>query len=129
MQETINIFKGKLSLRAAARFAILFLFAFSLDGVVGTAFAGDAGPGQNNYAGRKVLTRVEPEYPSDLRVVGIGGYVHLNVTVNPSGAVVSSQIIGGNPILAQAAVKAVSKWKFSPAATSTSAEIWFHFSQ
>lgn len=129
MQRTINIFRGKLSLRAAARLAILSLFAISINGMVGTAFAGDAAPGQNNYAGRKVLTRVEPEYPSDLRVVGIGGYVHLTVTVNPSGAVVSSQIIGGNPILAQAAVKAVSRWKFSPAATSTSAEIWFHFSQ
>jgi TonB family protein len=82
---------------------------------------------QNSYGGRKVLVRVEPDYPSDLRVAGIGGYVHLNVTISPSGTVVSSEVIGGNPILAEAAKKAVTKWKFSPAATITSAAIWFHF--
>ena len=128
MQETINIRTLKLSLRTPVRLATLFLLAFCYVGI-GTAFAGDSAPGQNNYAGRKVLIRVEPEYPPDLRTAGIGGYVHLTVAINASGSVVNSEIVGGNPILAQAAQKAVSKWKFSPAATTTSADVWFHFAQ
>ena len=85
--------------------------------------------GQNNYGGRKVLSRAEPEYPADLKVAGIGGYVHLTITIAPNGSVVSSQVVGGNPILAQAAARAVAKWKFSSAESTTSAEIWFHFAQ
>lgn len=127
MQRTIHI--SKLSLRSLPAFATLLVLALGYAAMVGSARAADSVPGQNNYGGRKVLTRVEPEYPADLRVAGIGGYVHLTVTINAGGAVVSSQVLGGNPILAQAAVKAVSRWKFSAAETTTSAEIWFHFAQ
>ena len=129
MQETININKLKLSLRAAVRLATLFILVLSFAGIAGTARAADSVPGQNNYAGRKVLIRIEPEYPMDLKTAGIGGYVHLTVTISPNGNVASSQVVGGNPILAQSAVKAVTKWKFSPAETTTSADIWFHFAR
>ena len=129
MQETINICNLKLSLRKTAPLATLVLLVMSFAGMASTARAADNVPGQNNFAGRKVLVRVEPEYPIDLRTAGIGGYVHLTVTITSSGNVASSQVVGGNPILAQAAVKAVAKWKFSPADTTTSADIWFHFAQ
>ena len=128
MQETINICNLKLWLRKTAPLATLFLLVLSYAGM-GTARAADSVPGQNNYAGRKVLIRVEPEYPVDLKAAGIGGYVHLTVTINPNGNVASAQVVGGNPILAQSAERAVSKWKFSPAETTTSADIWFHFAQ
>lgn len=129
MQGTIHICKLKLSLRPTLRLATLFFIAFSFAAIADSAAQSADNVGQNNYGGRKVLTRIEPEYPADLKVAGIGGYVHLTITVAPNGSVISSQVVGGNPILAQSAARAVAKWKFSSAASTTSAEIWFHFAQ
>jgi len=35
--------------------------------------------------------------------------------VAANGAVVSTQLLGGNPILGQSAMKAIKQWKYSPA--------------
>lgn len=77
---------------------------------------------------RKILYRVEPEYPPDLRRVGIGGYVRVDATVSPNGTVEAATVIGGNPILADAAVKALKKWKYEQASSRTKAKLTFHFS-
>ena len=61
---------------------------------------------------RKVLVRVPPEYPALLQSKGIGGRVKLRVVINPSGNVRSTELIGGNPILAVAAIDAVKKWHY-----------------
>lgn len=130
MQQNTHICKFERLRRLVARQITLLLLLLSVTLIASLcAYAGDSVPGQNNYAGRKVLIRVEPEYPMDLKTAGIGGLVHLTVTISPNGNVASSQVVGGNPILAQSAVKAVAKWKFSPAETTTSADIWFHFAQ
>jgi outer membrane biosynthesis protein TonB len=36
-------------------------------------------------------------------------------------------VTGGNPILAEAAVKAIKKWKYEPLAYQTKAKLIFHF--
>ena len=84
-------------------------------------------PIAEEVAAGRLIHRVEPEYPADLKAAGIGGFVHLTLTVAPNGAVVSSHVMGGNPILAQAATRAVSNWKFSATDSYTSADVWFHF--
>jgi TonB family protein len=76
---------------------------------------------------RKIVYRVEPEYPPDLKRVGIGGYVRVDATVSPSGAIEAATVIGGNPILAEAAVKALKKWKYEPTSSRTKAKLTFHF--
>ena len=63
---------------------------------------------------RKVITRVEPEYPETLKRLYIGGVVRLQVVVSAGGNVESVQLIGGNPILGQSALKAIKTWKFAP---------------
>ena len=63
---------------------------------------------------RKLLTRVEPEYPDTLQHLGIGGSVRLELTISPKGAVETVNVLGGNPILAESAVKAVKKWVYAP---------------
>jgi TonB family protein len=63
---------------------------------------------------RKVLTRVEPEYPETLKRLYIGGVVRLQVVVSAEGIVESVQLVGGNPILGQSALKAIKQWKFAP---------------
>jgi TonB family protein len=66
---------------------------------------------------RKVITRVEPEYPDALKRLYIGGVVRLEVEVAPSGVVKSTKLLGGSPILGQSSMKAVKQWRYAPAAT------------
>jgi TonB family protein len=60
-----------------------------------------------NSSDRKVLTRIEPEYPDALKRLYIGGVVRLEVVVAPNGAVKSTKLLGGSPILGQSTMKAV----------------------
>jgi TonB family protein len=66
---------------------------------------------------RKVITRVEPEYPDALKRLYIGGVVRVEVVVAPNGVVKSTKLLGGSPILGQSTMKAVQQWKFAPAAS------------
>lgn len=64
-------------------------------------------------AERKLITRVEPDYPETLKRLYIGGTVHVEVVVTPNGNIESMQLIGGNPILGQSAMKAIKQWKYA----------------
>ncbi len=66
---------------------------------------------------RKIVTRVEPEYPDALKRLYIGGVVRLEVEVAPNGVVKSTKLLGGSPILGQSSMKAVKQWKYAPAAS------------
>jgi TonB family protein len=76
-------------------------------------------PQQNLKSDRKIFTRVEPDYPPVLRMRQIGGTVRLELTVTAGGSVENVKVLGGNPILAEAAVTAVKKWKYAPADSAT----------
>lgn len=78
---------------------------------------------QAQDSARKVVKKVPVAYPSILKTKGIGGVVRLKVFVKPDGTVRDSEVLGGNPILAESAQKSVSQWKFSPATSETSVEI------
>jgi TonB family protein len=67
---------------------------------------------------RKVVSRTEPEYPETLKRLYIGGVVRIQVTVDPSGRVVGTELLGGSPILGQSAMKAVKQWKYAPASST-----------
>jgi TonB family protein len=75
--------------------------------------------GQESASERKVIARVEPTYPPTLERLYIGGVVRLKVDIAANGTVESAQLIGGNPILGQAAIAAVKQWKYTPAKTKT----------
>ncbi|HEY6339515.1 MAG TPA: energy transducer TonB [Candidatus Sulfotelmatobacter sp.] len=74
---------------------------------------------QDRSADRKVLTRVAPNYPELARRMHIRGVVKLEVTVRPDGDVKTTRVVGGNPVLIQAAVDAVAKWKFEVSPNET----------
>lgn len=76
---------------------------------------------------RKVLVSVKPEYSDLLRHAQIGGLVRLKATVSPEGKVSNVNVVGGNPILAESAVKAVMSWKYAPAPAQTIEEISISF--
>lgn len=78
---------------------------------------------QAQDSARKVVKKVPVAYPSILKSKGIGGVVRLKVFVKPDGTVRDSEVLGGNPILAESAQKSVMQWKFSPASSETALEL------
>ena len=76
---------------------------------------------------RKLVYRVEPDYPDLLRQRSIGGTVRLRVLVAPSGKVQEIALIGGDAALGESAAAAVSKWKYSPASSQTTTEVAITF--
>lgn len=66
---------------------------------------------------RKMISRIEPDYPETLKRLYIGGVVRVEAVITSSGTVESTQLIGGNPILGQSAMKAIKQWKYAPAGT------------
>jgi len=74
---------------------------------------------QPSQTQRKVLSRVAPSYPELARRTNIHGAVKLLAVVASDGKVKSTEVVGGNPVLAQAAVEAVRKWKYEASAQPT----------
>ena len=87
--------------------------------VLGLAFACFAQQDQSDGI-RKVVTRIVPEYPQVARKLKLGGIVKLAATVATNGTVKAVGITGGPPILTNAAVDAVRRWKWAPAPHETS---------
>jgi TonB family protein len=77
--------------------------------------------------GRKLVTRIEPEYPVSLRGLQIGGTVRLLVTISPKGSVEGVKLLGGNPILAESAIKAVKQWIYATGRSQTKLEVSIPF--
>jgi TonB family protein len=82
---------------------------------------------QQTDNGRKLLRRVEPKYPEDLKRHDIGGVVRLSIEVTPQGTVRKISPIGGNPILLEAAMAAVKQWKYTPAESIQTLEVKIGF--
>ena len=76
---------------------------------------------------RKAKTRVAPVYPDVARRMSVTGTVKLAVVVAPNGTVKSAKVIGGHPVLVNAAVDAMKRWKFETAPTESSGVVEFTF--
>lgn len=76
---------------------------------------------------RKLKSKVSPVYPDIARRMNIGGVVRLLVVVSPNGSVKSTKVLGGHPVLVNAAEDAVKKWKFEPAAEENSGVVEITF--
>jgi len=62
-----------------------------------------------------LVERVDPAYPVQARSHGIGGDVILDATIAEDGSIRKVTLVSGPGILANAAIIAVRKWRFSPA--------------
>ena len=78
-------------------------------------------------AQRKLITRVEPDYPETLKRLSIGGTVRLQVTISPKGNVETVALLGGNPILSESAEAAVKRWIYTPGPSRTTLEVSISF--
>jgi TonB family protein len=64
---------------------------------------------------RKSLVELpEGEYPVEAKMANIEGKVEVQVIINERGEVTTAKAISGNPLLTEAATRAVSKARFSP---------------
>ena|SRR5258705_7741667 len=82
---------------------------------------------QNAPSPRKLIYKVTPKYPRELKQNEIGGVVRLLISVSPNGSVASISTIGGNPILVDAATMAVKQWKYVPTDHTTMTEVRLDF--
>ena len=78
---------------------------------------------------RKLKTRVEPQYPELARKNNISGSARMELLVAADGRVKDVKVLGGNPVLVQAAVTAVSKWRYEPAAEDSTLVVKIDFNQ
>jgi len=76
---------------------------------------------------RKLISRVEPVYPVVLMSNHIGGTVRVRVTIASNGSVEDVELLGGNPILGEAAMAAVRKWVYAAGRSQTQSEVSISF--
>jgi protein TonB len=62
----------------------------------------------------RVISRVQPAYPQLARQARITGVVRVAATVGTDGRVKRARAVSGPPLLRQAAVDAVQRWKYAP---------------
>jgi TonB family protein len=95
---------------------VLLLSLLMLSGLLNSAPLAAQSTEQSS-SDRKLVTRVEPEYPDALKRLYIGGVVRVEVVLAPNGVVKSTTLLGGSPILGQSTMKAIKQWKYAPAAS------------
>src|SRR5229473_5870690 len=76
---------------------------------------------------RRARSKVQPVYPELARKMNLSGTVKVEVVVSPNGSVKEAKVVGGHPVLANAALDAVRKWRFEPAASESSGVVDFKF--
>ena len=93
---------------------VLLLFVAAL-----VALTANLEAAQSNSASgasdRKVTSKVAPVYPELAKRMHLHGVVKVEAVVRPNGAVKTTRVLGGNPVLVDAALEAVGKWKFETA--------------
>jgi TonB family protein len=110
------------SLRTTA--ALLAILALSTAGPIGVLAQQTQ---TNEEFVRRARSKVQPSYPELARRMNIVGTVKVEIVVLPNGAVKDARVLGGHPVLANAALEAAKKWRFEPAAVESTGVIDFKF--
>lgn len=90
---------------------VMILLASSKDSMV-------RGAANRPVAGeRELITRVNPDYPAAVKAANLGGVVRVQAVVAPDGTVRTIQLLQGDLLLGESAMRAIRQWKYAPAAT------------
>jgi TonB family protein len=106
---------------------LLLVLCAMMTGILAMVASASAQTYEAREGDRKVVKRVDPEYPDALKRLFIGGIVRVDVTVAANGSVLSTKLVGGSPILGQASMKAIGQWKFVPAAAEQTFTVRINF--
>lgn len=63
----------------------------------------------------EVISKVSPVYPPNAKRYGFFGAVVVSAKVNKNGSVSDVRVVSGNPVLGDAAVDAIKRWRYKPA--------------
>lgn len=78
-------------------------------------------------ADRKIVYRENPDYPAIAAQMSLHGTVKMKIWIDSSGRVRRLEYIGGHPLLAQSALKAVKDWKYEPGPKETTTQVEVKF--
>lgn len=56
----------------------------------------------------------EPEYPAQAIAAGVEGQVTVRAVVGPRGNIIDAEVVSGPPMLREAALDAVARWRYRP---------------
>ena len=76
---------------------------------------------------RKVKSKVTPMFPELARHLNLSGVVKIRLTVAPNGTVKDATLLGGHPLLANAALDAVKKWRYEAAPQESTGIVEIYF--
>lgn len=96
----------------------IVLIAVAMIGIT-TSVASAQNTSASANSDRKVSSRTSPNYPDLAKKMHIHGVVRVEAVVRANGTVKTTRVLGGNPVLVDAAVDAVGKWKFEPTQNET----------
>ncbi len=64
----------------------------------------------------KAIRKMQPPYPQIARTARVQGTVPVQITISEEGRVIDASVVGGHPLLRDAARQAALQWVFSPTA-------------
>lgn len=76
---------------------------------------------------RKLLTRTDPEYPAIARSMNLHGTVKMKIWISRDGEVNRVEYIGGHPLLAESALKAIKTWRYESSGRETTTVVEVKF--
>jgi TonB family protein len=106
----------KKSLLMSSRVSAFFVIVLSLCALQAT--------GQE---ARKALSKPAPSYPEIAKRMNLTGVVKIELVVGTDGGIKDTKVIGGHPILVEAALKALRDWKYERASSETTIQLEFKF--
>ena len=76
---------------------------------------------------RKLRSQTAPVYPAIAKQMHLTGKVKIETTIAADGRVVNTRVVGGSPMLVEAALNAIKEWRFEPGSKATTETFEFDF--
>ena len=99
----------------------------SMNAVVTSASRREESPAKTSSARRQLRVKTSPNLPELARRRDLSGEVRLQALVRKDGSVKEVQVLGGNPVLAEAVSVAVMTWKYEPGPQETVEQVEYEF--
>jgi TonB family protein len=77
--------------------------------------------------GRTLISRTDPLYPAIARQMHLNGTVKVKAVIATDGQVKEIEVIGGHPLLAEATLEALKRWRYTPSSSESPVTLEFHF--
>ena len=95
--------------------------------VYAAIFVCSAAASTSGQEARKAISKPTPRYPDIAKQIKLVGTVKVEVIVRADGKIKSTNVVGGHPILIDAALEALKEWRYEPAKTETVITVTFDF--